>query len=369
MAFLPLKQCRFVSHLEIRYLHFLRQDDCSFLEQGCPEGIQSWGPLRGSCLPSGIFSMVMFKNHGNFLKQNYKAPNTYMNAFTIKDLENLSGIKAHTIRIWEQRYQFLKPCRTSTNIRSYSNQELKMILNVSLLLKFGYKISRINQMDGQQLRDRIISLSQLEAQQEKIINSLINNMIDLDMEQFEEILDNFIRIRGIERTITQIIFPFLDRIGVLWLTNHIHPTQEHLVSNIIRQKLLVGIENVRTRLLVNKTILLFLPEGEYHELGLLYMFYLLKSRGIKILYMGSNTPVADLEFVCKHKKPDQLFTHLTCITEGFSLDKFLSDVQRLAPGIPFTVSGRLASLHHTRLPHGVHLKKSLPEVLEYISCL
>src|SRR6195952_5747428 len=115
-----------------------------------------------------------------------------MNVFTIKDLENLSGIKAHTIRIWEQRYNFLKPCRTETNIRYYCNQELKTILNISLLNKYGYKISHINKMTEQELRSKIIALSDREAQQERMVNELIAFMIDLDIECFERILDGFI---------------------------------------------------------------------------------------------------------------------------------------------------------------------------------
>ncbi|MEO6541085.1 MAG: MerR family transcriptional regulator, partial [Ferruginibacter sp.] len=167
-----------------------------------------------------------------------------MHSFTIKDLENLSGIKAHTIRIWEQRYTFLKPSRTGTNIRFYSNEELKKLLNVALLNKFGFKISHIDKMSEEEIKVKILSLNQLEAQQDRIVNTLIQNMVDLDMESFEQVLDDFIMARGIEKTISQIIFPFLEKIGILWLTNHINPAQEHLVSNIIRQKLIVGIQTV-----------------------------------------------------------------------------------------------------------------------------
>ena len=124
-----------------------------------------------------------------------------MNAFTIKDLENLSGIKAHTIRIWEQRYSFLKPQRTGTNIRYYSNNELKTILNISLLNKCGYKISHIDRMSEDEMNEKILSLTQAQANQEKIINDLIKYMADLDMDAFENVLDNFILKRGIEKAI------------------------------------------------------------------------------------------------------------------------------------------------------------------------
>jgi len=292
-----------------------------------------------------------------------------MNVFTIKDLENLSGIKAHTIRIWEQRYNFLKPCRTDTNIRYYCCQELKTILNISLLNKYGFKISHIDKMSEQELKNNILSLSNTEAQQERIVNELIACMIDLDIDPFEELLDKFIRIRGIDKAIHQIIFPFLHRIGILWMTNHIHPAQEHLVTNIIRQKLIVGIEGAVTYTQVNTTVLLFLPEGEHHELGLLYVYYLLKVQGAKVIYLGADMPIKDIEFVCKYRKPDYLYTHLTCITGSFCFEKFLSQASQHTHGIPLVVSGRLAQAQIRKIPPGVRLKKSLSEVMEFVTHL
>jgi len=160
-----------------------------------------------------------------------------MNAFTIKDIENLSGVKAHTIRIWEQRYNFLKPQRTGTNIRYYSNEELKTILNIALLNKYGFKISHINKMNYDEINQKLISLSHHYAQQERIVNQLISHMVDLDLEMFEELLDAEMSIHGIEKIINEIVFPFLEKIGILWLTNNINPAQEHLVTYIIRQKI------------------------------------------------------------------------------------------------------------------------------------
>jgi DNA-binding transcriptional MerR regulator len=291
-----------------------------------------------------------------------------MNAFTIKDLENLSGIKAHTIRIWEQRYNFLKPSRTDTNIRYYCNQELKTVLNISLLNKYGYKISHINKMSELELKSKIIALSDREAQQERLVNELIAYMIDLDMECFEKLLDTFILTRGIDKAITQVVFPFMHRIGILWITNHINPAQEHLVAHIIRQKLIVGIEGAMTHKRTGRTVLLFLPEGEYHELGLLYVYYLLKTHGVKVLYLGSDMPLKDVEFVCRHKNPDYLYTHLTGITGNFSLEKFLQQVtQRLT--IPLVVSGQLARAQLRKVPSGVNFRRSIAEVLEFIAAL
>jgi len=292
-----------------------------------------------------------------------------MNVFTIKDLENLSGIKAHTIRIWEQRYNFLKPCRTETNIRYYCSEELKTILNISLLNKYGYKISHIDKMSEQELRSKIISLTDTEARQERLVNELIAHMIDLNVERLEQVLDNYVLMHGIDRTITQIIFPFLHRIGILWITNHIQPAQEHLVSNIIRQKLVVGIEGAMPVRRVQRTLLLFLPEGEYHELGLLYVHYLLRSHGARVLYLGADVPLKDVEFVSRYKQPDYLYTHLTGIASNFNLEKFIVQVSQRIPDIPLVISGQLARAHGKKVPPGINFKRSLPEVLEFVTSL
>ncbi len=292
-----------------------------------------------------------------------------MNAFTIKDLENLSGIKAHTIRIWEQRYSFLKPQRTNTNIRYYTNDELKKLLNIALLNKYGYKISHIDRMSGGEIKEKIVSLTQTEAQQDRIVNDLIRQMVDLDTEGFEFTLDNHIVTRGIEKAIIHVIFPFLEKIGVLWVTNHIIPAQEHLASNIIRQKLVMGIENAHSHIKTNKTILLFLPESEHHEIGLLFAHYLLKNRGFKILYMGADTPLDDVAFVVKQKKPDLIYSHLISVPANFNFDKFLHAIGTLSAGIPVILSGQLKSHTKKNLSANIHYKHSFPEILEYISAL
>lgn len=292
-----------------------------------------------------------------------------MNSFTIKDLANLSGIKAHTLRIWEQRYSFLKPNRTFTNIRYYTNEELKTILNIALLNKYGFKISHIDKMTEQEIKEKIVSLNQLQAQQERIVNELIQQMIDLDIESFEKTLNAYIIAKGIERTITQIIFPFLEKIGILWLTNHINPAQEHLVTNIIRQKLISGIEAVQTPLKSEKKMLLFLPEGEYHELGLLFMYFLLKNRGIYVIYLGANVPLKDVEYVAGFKKPDYLYCHLTTVGQNFNFDKFLHNVTLKFKEIPIVFSGQLTNTYEKKIHPPVVFKKSFAEVMDFISGL
>lgn len=290
-----------------------------------------------------------------------------MNTFTIKDLENLSGVKAHTIRIWEQRYNFLKPDRTETNIRLYSNAELKLLLNIALLNKYGFKISHIDKMNFKELNEKILSLTQPEALQERIVNELIQHMIDMNIEGFEVVLDKYIMSKGIERTITQIIFPFLERIGILWVTNHINPAQEHLVSNLVRQKLIVGIDGIVTSTKPDKTVLLFLPEGEHHELGLLFIHYLLKRRGVATIYLGANIPMKDVEYVVNLKKPTHLYSHLTAISQSFNFDKFLLSLTNKFVHLPIIISGQLTNTYTKKIPSPIIFKKNFSSVMDFIS--
>jgi len=290
-----------------------------------------------------------------------------MHSFTIKDLENLSGIKAHTIRIWEQRYSFLKPNRTGTNIRFYSNDELKKLLNVALLNKFGFKISHIDKMNQQEISDKILSLNQLEALYERIVNTLIQNMIDLDIDAFEHVLDDFIAAKGIEKTISQIIFPFLEKIGILWLTNHINPGQEHLVTTIIRQKLIVGIDSVRSTVKINKSVLLFLPETEYHELSLLFMNYMLRNKGVSTIYLGCSIPLKDVEYLVNLKRPDYIYTHLTTVGPRFNFDKFIENLSKNFSKTPVIISGQLTNTYEKKILPPINFKKSYAEVMEFLA--
>ncbi|HET6765782.1 MAG TPA: MerR family transcriptional regulator [Chitinophagaceae bacterium] len=292
-----------------------------------------------------------------------------MTKFTIKDLENLSGIKAHTIRIWEQRYSFLKPSRTDTNIRYYSNDDLKAILNISILNKYGYKISHINKMSVSDVQARVAELNIAGAPQERIVNELIQLMVDLDTAGLERLIDKQIAAAGIEKTIIRIIFPFFERIGILWQTGHINPAQEHLITNIIRQKLIVGIDQAKSLLKVKRSFLLFLPEGEHHELGLLLVYYLLKRKGAEVFYIGANVPLKDAQFVAEIKKPDFVYIHLTSTSSGFNFQKFLTQTSGKIPGSKIIVSGHVTHDYKKALPKNVEFKHSLVELVEFISAL
>lgn len=289
----------------------------------------------------------------------------HMNAFTIKDLENLSGIKAHTIRIWEQRYDFLKPQRTDTNIRYYNNEELKSILNAALLNKYGYKISHISKMNPQQISDNLQRLNISAAQQERIINDLIAAMVDMQVDTFEEILVRQIDSRGIEKAIDETIFPFLEKIGILWLTNNINPAQEHLVTNLIRQKFMVAIDRL-PKSYIHKSVVLFLPESEYHELGLIYVHYLFKKAGVHVIYLGANVPFADLDYIIKCKGPQLLYTHLSAPSSKFKFEKFIAQLQLTAQSTPVICSGAVFLNSPVTLNKSIKAIHSLNEVKSFV---
>ncbi len=290
-----------------------------------------------------------------------------MNAFTIRDLENLSGIRAHTIRIWEQRYSFLKPRRTQTNIRYYDSDELKIILNVALLNKNGYRVSSIDRMAPDEISQKILALNSDSAQLDRLINEMLKDMIDLNAPAFERIVDEFISHNGIANAISHLIFPFLNKVGILWMTNHVRVSQEHLVSNIVRQKLIRGIEDIKVDNTDGKAIVLFLPDGEYHELGLLYVQYLLKVKGKNTIYLGADVPVEELAYVCNSKQPEVLYTHLTSLPARFNFEKYLSVIRQNTNNTPIVISGRVTHDYTKKIPAGIRFGKTLEEVIAHLA--
>lgn len=207
-----------------------------------------------------------------------------MSVYSIRDLEQLSGIKAHTLRIWEQRYNIVSPKRTDSNIRYYDDVDLKLILNISLLKDHGFKISHIAEMSEAEMKGEIIKITSKSNSSSEQVQALTLAMIELDEERFDKIISTNVLQLGFERTMMQIIYPFLVRVGVLWQTGAIHPAQEHFISNLIRQKLIVAIDGQVVKHNPNaKKFLLFLPEGELHELSLLFANYLVKSRNHKVI--------------------------------------------------------------------------------------
>jgi DNA-binding transcriptional MerR regulator len=235
-----------------------------------------------------------------------------MGRYSIKDIELLTGIKAHTIRIWEQRYSIPLPKRTETNIRYYDDNDLKLLLNISLLNHNGHKISEIIRLNAKEISDLIVTYSLQTEKHPVIIQTMISSMIELDEIAFERTLSTCILQLGLENTMMDVVFPFLGAIGVMWQTGTINPAYEHFITNLIRQKLIVAIEGQPLRKdVAGKKFLLFLPETELHELGLLFGNYMIRKAGHHTIYLGQNVPLIDVEKIGLRYQPDYIIVSMT----------------------------------------------------------
>jgi DNA-binding transcriptional MerR regulator len=233
-----------------------------------------------------------------------------MGKYSIKDLEQLSGIKAHTIRIWEKRHNIIAPQRTATNIRFYSDDDLKKIINVSLLNNHGVKISKLADMSTEEIGHRILELSDAKTETIVFIDQLVVAMVDMEEERFNGIIDSISAKIGFERAITEVVYPFMEKIGVLWQTGTITPAHEHFISNLVRQKIIASIAQLPIPSNKSRTAILFLPEGELHEIGLLFFHYIVRSNGIKTFYLGQSVPHEDLKAVYRIHRPQLLITSM-----------------------------------------------------------
>lgn len=249
--------------------------------------------------------------------------------YTIRDIESFTGIKAHTIRIWEKRFNLLSPDRTSTNIRHYSDDDLKKILNISVLQRNGQKISSIVKLNAIELSEKVSFISLSSHSHIDQIDSLINAMLDLDQGKFEKNLQGAIIKYGFEKTLVEIIYPLFEKIGLLWLDGSINPAYEHFVSNIIRQKIIVAIDSIAdSHTNESKTFVLFLPEMEYHELGLLFYYYLLKINNHKVYYLGENVPYNGIVEIVDCKKIDYLLCSISVSNSLIGFEQYVSKLAK-----------------------------------------
>jgi DNA-binding transcriptional MerR regulator len=287
--------------------------------------------------------------------------------YSIKDLERLSGIKAHTIRIWEKRYGLLKPSRTDTNIRHYSDDDLKRILNVSILNRHGIKISHIASMDEKELTDKILIISHDASDYESLIESLIVSMVEMNKEKFEKLLSRSIMQVGFEDTIIKIVYPFFEKIGILWQTGTINPAQEHFITHLIRQKIIVGIDSVIPANHPSpKHFLLFLPEGELHELGLLFYSYLLQKRGHKVTNLGQWVPLADMASASTVLNVDFLLTSIAAAHSGSELMDYLIKLSATFHDKTIYVTGYQISQISGTLPDNIIRLSKARDLLHHI---
>jgi len=248
-----------------------------------------------------------------------------MNHFSIKDIENLTGIKSHTLRIWEQRYGIPHPKRTSTNIRYYDGDDLKLLLNVSMLNRNGFKISKLTKLSKDELERMALERALTDLDADSQVDAMISAMFSLDEPGFDKVLSSHLVRNGLERTMIDLFFPFLKRVGVLWQTGQVNPAYEHFMSNLIRQKMIVAIDSLNVPVAKNaKKFVLFLPESETHELGLLFANYIVRARGHYSLYLGQNLAYTDLDGLMTQYAPEFLMTVVTATPPKQTTQEFVT---------------------------------------------
>ncbi|MEM8525418.1 MAG: MerR family transcriptional regulator [Bacteroidota bacterium] len=290
-----------------------------------------------------------------------------MAVYSIRDLEKLSGIKAHTLRVWEQRYGIIEPKRTKTNIRYYQDEDLKKLLNIALLNKNGIKISKIAKMTNKEIMQKVAAISEINFEFDTQLDALTISMIEMDEYKFDRIIKMNLQKMGFERTMLEIILPFLDKLSLLWLTGSINPVQENFISYLIRQKVIVAIDNEPFALGEDvKKFMLYLPEGESQELSLLFLQYLLKSRRNQVIYLGKDISINDLRDAFLIHQPDYLYTIITETFVGDSVQKYITELMNTFKSCDILVSGYQVITNNIKSDKNLTVLKSLDQTIQYI---
>ncbi|GGH02699.1 MerR family transcriptional regulator [Polaribacter pacificus] len=263
--------------------------------------------------------------------QNQYKLNNIKSEFTIKDLENLSGIKAHTIRIWEKRYSLLHPERTDGNIRFYDLENLQKLLNVVFLIEQGHKISKVASLSNEAIVLLAREYVNAKAINDNAVNALKISMFSFDAVLFNKTYNQLLLNKTFGDVFKNVFIPFLNHIGFLWQTQTINPANEHFASNLIAQKIHINIERLQQNSPTDtsKTFVLFLPEGEIHELGLLFLYYELLLRGHKVVYLGQSIPMDNIESLLEIDSQVNFVSSFTVVPMHNQFETYLDGMQKL----------------------------------------
>lgn len=250
--------------------------------------------------------------------------------FSIKDLENLSGIKAHTIRIWEKRYNILEPMRTESNIRFYDIYNLQKLLNITLLHSFGYKISTISKYSSEKLPALVKEIVSQKSVKNHAINAFKMAMINFDQTLFLTTYNRLLSEKSFSEIFNEIFIPLLNEIGLLWQTDTIKPAHEHFISHLVLQKLAINTEKIQIQqpYKEDKVFVLFLPTNEIHELGLLYINYEISLHGYKSIYLGSNIPTENLKDISDIFHDIVFVSYMTISPEKKEVEHYVQNLKR-----------------------------------------
>jgi DNA-binding transcriptional MerR regulator len=289
-----------------------------------------------------------------------------MGKYSIKDLETLSGIKAHTIRIWEKRYGVITPDRTDTNIRTYCDSDLKKLLNIALLNNNGLKISKICKLNDADISQEVEKIALSDTSYPTYIDRLVVAMVDLDRPKFEEMLRDGTEKLGFEDFCINVLYPFLQKVGVMWMANSINPAQEHFISSLIIQKMYVATDKLYSPEEKKTKTIFYLREGELHEMGLLFYRYLMKKRGTDAIYLGQSVPFEDLKQVVHAHQPDYLVTAFVATMEEDALATYLNDLSEAFPKQKIIVSGYQISQYTREIPKNIIKTDDINAFVDYI---
>lgn len=293
--------------------------------------------------------------------------NNIKSVFSIKDLENLSGIKAHTIRIWEKRYNILDPIRTETNIRTYDLASLQKLLNVVLLNSYGYKISRIAELTSDKIALLVREIISDKNSNNHALNAFKLAMINFDQALFFNTYNNLLSEKTFREVFYEVIIPLMSEIGLLWQSGTISPAQEHFISYLIKQKLLINTEKVQilepTR--SDKVFVLYLPENEIHELGLMYLNYEILLNGYKTIYLGESVPIDSLKDMKKYFDNIVYISYMTVKPEKDDIDDYLKEINSeiLDANSQIWFLGRMTEfIDTTKLPQSISVFNSITDL-------
>lgn len=290
--------------------------------------------------------------------------------YTIKNLEHLSGIKAHTIRIWEKRYGLLSPERTETNFRKYSGEDLKKLLNISILVNNGIRISRIASLTMDELRKEALNITVYAAKYDIIqIEKLLILIIEMDTVNVENTVQKLFKKIGFEETFFKIISPLLNRIGILWQTNSIIPAQEHFIFNFFRQTIIYETGKFKQPKAGSPRGIFFLPEGELHEFSLLFYNYLARKHDHNTVYLGQSVPISDISLISKNFKFDYYFTATILHKEFTALSGFINYFNYMPGEAKLFITGSQARKFCQKQSDRIRIisspKKFLKEIKEF----
>lgn len=290
--------------------------------------------------------------------------------FTIKDLENISGIKAHTIRIWEKRYNLLQPNRTDTNIRYYSPESLTKLLNIVLLNNNNFKISKIAAMSDEEILLKSRELAFSNAINDEAINSFKLSMYQFDKILFNNTYNTLLHKKTFREIFKDVFIPFLEQIGMLWHTDTLLPAHEHFISNLIAQKILANTEKLQYNITnSNKTFVLFLPENEIHELGLLYLNYELVLRGFHTIYLGQSLPLNNLNYFLESDREITFITSLTIQPYDDKIEEYFKEIDDVMADTKnkFIATGRkVQKIKHLNLNTNIQLFDTIADLLKVL---